>query len=79
MNEAGIKLPLKPKATIKKELPIPAELAIALKKNKNTAAAFNRFTSRHRNEYVTWIALAKTAVSKEKRIATTIERINRVK
>lgn len=79
LNEAAIKLPSKPKATIKKELPIPAELAIALKKNKKAAAAFNQSTPGHRNKYVTWIAEAKTAVTKEKRIAATIERINGVK
>lgn len=73
LNEAAIKLPSKPKATIKKELSIPAELAAALKKNKKAATTFKQFSPGHRNEYIIWITEAKTTVTKEKRLATTLE------
>jgi uncharacterized protein YdeI (YjbR/CyaY-like superfamily) len=68
LNEEGIKLPSKPKPKVKKELPIPAELAAALKKNKKAATAFAQFSISHK-----WITEAKTELTQNKRTATTIE------
>lgn len=56
-----------------KELPVPAELATALKKNKAAAAAFAKFSPSHRNEYVEWITEAKREETRAKRLATTLE------
>jgi uncharacterized protein YdeI (YjbR/CyaY-like superfamily) len=72
LNEKGIKKP-KPKATPKKELPMPEELAVALKKNKKALAVFEGFSPSHRREYIEWIAEAKTEVTREKRVATAVE------
>jgi uncharacterized protein YdeI (YjbR/CyaY-like superfamily) len=72
LNEEDIKLPPKPKSTAK-ELPVPAELAAALKKNKKAAAAFEKFPPSHRKEYIMWINEAKTEDTRNKRVATTVE------
>jgi uncharacterized protein YdeI (YjbR/CyaY-like superfamily) len=55
------------------ELPIPAELAAALKKNKAAAATFEAFAPSHRKEYITWITEAKRDETRAKRLATTVE------
>jgi uncharacterized protein YdeI (YjbR/CyaY-like superfamily) len=52
---------------------MPAELASALKKHKKAAAAFAAFSPSCKREYVEWIADAKRAETREKRIATAIE------
>ncbi|HVV05741.1 MAG TPA: YdeI/OmpD-associated family protein [Puia sp.] len=72
LNEAGIKKVV-PKKAPKKELPVPEELAAALKKNKKAQATFEGFSPSHRREYIEWITEAKTDATREKRIATTVE------
>jgi len=62
-----------PKKAPKPELPVPPELAAALKKNKKAQATFEGFPPSHRREYVEWITEAKTEATREKRIATTVE------
>jgi uncharacterized protein YdeI (YjbR/CyaY-like superfamily) len=54
-------------------LPVPADLAAALKRNKTAAATFGGFSPSHRNEYVAWINAAKRDETREKRLATTLE------
>jgi uncharacterized protein YdeI (YjbR/CyaY-like superfamily) len=73
LNEKGIKKPAKAKTAPKKELPVPGELAAALKKNKKASAAFEAFSPSHRREYIEWITEAKTEATREKRVATTLE------
>lgn len=73
LNEEGIKLPSRPPKAPKKELPMPAELASALKKNKKAKTVFDGFSPSHRHEYIEWITEAKTEATREKRIATTLE------
>ena len=72
LNDKGIKLPSR-KKTITSALPIPVELSGALNKNKKAKLIFDNFNPSHRNEYVTWITEAKTEVTKNKRIDTTLE------
>ena len=72
LNKQGVKKPVAKKAA-KPELPIPAELASALKKSKKAKAAFDDFSPSHRREYIEWVVEAKTEATKEKRVATTIE------
>ena len=57
----------------KPEVEVPAELAIALKKNKAAAKVFAEFSPGCRREYVDWIADAKRAETKEKRVAQAVE------
>jgi uncharacterized protein YdeI (YjbR/CyaY-like superfamily) len=51
----------------------PAELTVALKKNKKAAAVFAAFSPSCKREYTEWIADAKRPETREKRIATAIE------
>ncbi|HYE53887.1 MAG TPA: YdeI/OmpD-associated family protein [Chitinophagaceae bacterium] len=73
LNEAGVKLPAKPKTTEKKPLETPPELQAALKKNKAAQIVFEGFSPSHKREYIEWITEAKTEATRDKRIATTIE------
>ena len=72
LHDEGKPAPAKPRVA-KKELPVPAVLAAALKKNKKAAAVFEKFPPSHRREYIEWITDAKTDATREKRLATTIE------
>ena len=72
LNEKGIKKAA-PKKAPKKDLPVPEELAAALKKNKKAQTVFEGFPPSHRREYIEWITEAKTDATREKRIATTVE------
>ena len=73
LNEEGVKLPPRTKSATKKELPVPAILAAALKKNKRAQTAFENFPPSHRKEYIQWITEAKTEETQQKRVKTTIE------
>jgi len=73
LNEAGVK-----KATVKKtienrELSIPDEVTDALKTNAAAKNTFDHFPYSHKKEYVEWIAEAKTAATRNKRLATMLE------
>jgi uncharacterized protein YdeI (YjbR/CyaY-like superfamily) len=70
--EKGVKKTAVKKAP-KAELPVPAELTAALKKNKKAQATFEGFSPSHRREYIEWITEAKTDATREKRLATTVE------
>jgi len=72
LNKNKIKV-ARPKATPKKELPVPKALAAALKKNKKASAFFEEFSPSARREYIEWITEAKTEETLNKRLATTIE------
>lgn len=72
LNEKGIKVPQK-KSSEKKELVIPEILTKALGRNKKAKEQFEKFSYSHKKEYVEWITEAKTAPTREKRLATTIE------
>lgn len=52
----------------KRPLRIPPELASALKKNRTAAKAFAGFSRSCRREYAEWIATAKHAETKERRL-----------
>ncbi|HXB92853.1 MAG TPA: YdeI/OmpD-associated family protein [Puia sp.] len=71
--EKGVKKPAPKKKAPAGPLPVPAELAATLKKNKKAQATFDAFSPSHRKEYIEWIIDAKTDATREKRLATTIE------
>jgi uncharacterized protein YdeI (YjbR/CyaY-like superfamily) len=73
LNGLSIKKPGRVPAAPKPELPVPAALAAALKKNKKAGAAFEAFAPSHRREYMEWITEAKTEETRDKRVATTLE------
>lgn len=72
LNEDGVKLPPRKKAT-KTELEVPVYFMTALKKNKTALSAFETFPPSHKREYVEWITEAKTEETRERRLLTTIE------
>ena len=72
LNETGVKVPAKPKPA-KKELVVPADLTASLKANKKALATFKNFSYSHRKEYVQWITAAKTEETRQKRLRTAIE------
>ncbi|HXD77380.1 MAG TPA: YdeI/OmpD-associated family protein [Puia sp.] len=72
LNEQGIKKPV-PKKEPKPELPVPAALTAALRKNKKAKAWFGESAPSHRREYIEWITGAKTEPTRDKRIATAVE------
>lgn len=71
LNDEGIVVPKK--KVIKKALEMPAELNVALAKNRKAKAAFDAFPPSHRREYVEWIAEAKREETRTKRAAQAVE------
>jgi uncharacterized protein YdeI (YjbR/CyaY-like superfamily) len=72
LNKNNVKLS-RPKAVVKKELPIPPLLSAALRKNKKALSNFHAFSPSQKREYIEWITEAKTADTINKRIETTVE------
>ena len=73
LTDKGIKLPSKAKSVDKKELLVPDYFTKALAKNKKAKQVFENFAYSHKKEYVQWVTEAKTAATKNKRIAAAIE------
>jgi len=71
--DGGSKTMTRPKKAAKPDPEIPAELTAALKKNKAAAKVFADFSPSCQREYAEWIAEAKRAETKEKRIAQAVE------
>ena len=72
LNEAGIRLPAKPKAREKKELVVPKYFMDALKANSKALAAFESFSYSHQKEYVEWITEAKGEETRKRRMETAL-------
>ena len=73
LNEEGVKAPRATKT--KPELPVPGELAAALRRNTAAKKTWDNFSPSHRREYIEWITEAKTDATREKRLATTLEQL----
>ena len=73
LNDLGKKLPAKAKTTEKKELVVPEDFMKALKKNKKALQTFEAFSYSNKKEYVVWVTEAKTADTRNNRLATSIE------
>jgi uncharacterized protein YdeI (YjbR/CyaY-like superfamily) len=56
-----------------KPLIVPAGLRDALRKNAKARATFEAFSPSQRREYADWVAEAKTDVTRERRVAQSIE------
>lgn len=65
--------PARPKSKPRPALPVPADLAAALKKNKTANITFQNFSPSHRREYIEWITEAKRPETRATRLATTLE------
>ncbi len=73
--DAGVKPPQfdKPAKSPKPEATVPTALAAALVENHAAQSAFNAFAPGQRREYCEWIADAKRAETRDKRIAQAVE------
>jgi uncharacterized protein YdeI (YjbR/CyaY-like superfamily) len=73
LNESGAPArPARPKGS-GRELPVPADLAAALKKNAAAAKVFAAFPPSKRKDYIEWITEAKREATRQSRLATAIE------
>ncbi len=79
LNDAGIKLPPKSAASSKKEIKIPDDFYVLLKKNKKALSVFENFSPSNKREYIEWITEAKREETRAKRMATAIEWISQGK
>jgi hypothetical protein len=72
LNEEGVKRT--PKArTVRKPLPVPDDLARALRKRAKARATWDAFPPSHRREYIEWLTEATAAATRARRLATTLE------
>ena len=71
LNEEGVKV--EKKKAPRPELPVPAELAAALAKNKKARANFEALPPSHKREYNEWIGEAKREETRAARVAQAIE------
>ncbi|RYZ18783.1 MAG: hypothetical protein EOO16_21605 [Chitinophagaceae bacterium] len=62
---------------VKKEVRLPEDLAAAFQKDKAAARTFESLAFSHRKEYVEWIVEAKRDETRRKRVAGTIERLQK--
>jgi uncharacterized protein YdeI (YjbR/CyaY-like superfamily) len=78
LNEGGVKMPAKPKATEKEKraLEVPDYFGKALKRNKVAERVFNEFSYSGKKEYIEWLEDAKTDATRDKRMAQAIEWIS---
>ena len=72
LNDEGIKVKRLPKLP-KKDIPMPADLAAALKKNAKARTTFEGFSPSHKREYLAWITDAKAEETRARRLDTAIE------
>lgn len=71
LNDEGVKVARKAAGSAKPR-PVPLYFAAALRKNAKASDAFRKFSTSKKNEYVEWIAEAKTDSTRDKRMATAL-------
>ncbi|MNC95768.1 hypothetical protein D3C83_129630 [compost metagenome] len=60
-----------------KTVKLPADMTVALKKNKKEAAYFDTLSFTNKKEYIEWIVTAKREETRMERINGTIERLGK--
>jgi uncharacterized protein YdeI (YjbR/CyaY-like superfamily) len=73
LNEAGVKLPPKPRLKEAKPLAVPSYFKRALASNKKAQNVFEAFSPSKKKDYIEWITEAKTEETREKRMETALE------
>lgn len=58
-----------------KEVKLPHDLAVGLKKNKKASGFFNTLSFTNKKEYIEWIVTAKREETRKERVEGTIERL----
>ena len=66
-------LPARPKRKPRPALPVPADLAAALKRSRRATAVWADFSPSARREYIEWITEAKRAETRGQRLRTTLQ------
>jgi uncharacterized protein YdeI (YjbR/CyaY-like superfamily) len=72
LNDRKVKVP-RPVKHERKEIPMPADLAAALRKNAKARTTYEAFRPSHQREYLEWITEAKTDETRRKRLETAVE------
>ena len=73
LNDQGVPSPTRSKPKPKAAIPVPKDVAAALKKNAKARATFAGFPPGARRDYLEWITEAKSDATRLKRLTTTIE------
>jgi hypothetical protein len=74
--EAGDQVDLQLELDAKpREVEVPPALAAALAADSEALAAFEKLSYTHRKEYARWVAEAKKDETRERRVATTLDRL----
>jgi uncharacterized protein YdeI (YjbR/CyaY-like superfamily) len=76
LNDERVKLPPRPRPKKPVKVMVPAFFRAALRKSKKAFACFDAFSPSQQREYVEWLAEAKTAPTRERRLETAIEWIS---
>jgi uncharacterized protein YdeI (YjbR/CyaY-like superfamily) len=79
LNEAGMKIPSRPKPKKKQALLIPKDLKAALRKNVRARRTFEGFSPSNKKEYVEWITEAKRDETRKERLKTAMAWMNQGK
>ena len=77
LNASGTRIVRTPRK--RAPLPVPDDLAAALKKRRKAAAAFEQFSPSCRREYIEWISEAKREETRQRRLAQAIDWIEQGK
>jgi uncharacterized protein YdeI (YjbR/CyaY-like superfamily) len=78
LNEAGVKSPARSKPKRKPQPPkIPDYFSASLAKNASARKVFENFSPSNQREYVEWVAGAKRDETREQRLKTSIEWVQR--
>jgi len=73
LNEEGVKLPQRSGPRRPVVVRPPAWFLAALRANRRAFATWEGFSPSHRREYLEWVTEAKTEVTRDRRMATTLE------
>ena len=73
LNDEGVAAPARAKPATPRELVMPAELTAALKKAPIARKHFDAFTPSKQRDYAEWIAEAKTAATRTRRLEQALE------
>jgi len=73
LNEQGVRKPGPAKPRVARALKVPADLAAALRKSTKAQETFDAFSPSNKRDYVEWIAEARGAATRARRLATAIE------
>jgi uncharacterized protein YdeI (YjbR/CyaY-like superfamily) len=75
LNEAGVKLPQKAKASDKKELEVPDWFMKAVRSDPKALETWGKFSYSHRKEYVEWVTEAKREETRWERLNNMIQQL----